>query len=299
MRPLIIGTRTSALALAQTHLVAAAIREAFPELTIELREIETVGDKRLDLSLGEATGKLDKGLFTKELEEALLDGRIDVAVHSLKDLPTILPVGLRLVAVLPRARVDDCLISKTPGGFAALPLGAAVATSSVRRHLQLRAARSDLEMREIRGNVGTRLRKLVLDSEWSATVLAAAGLERLGLIKNDMIEVDGTPLFVSNLTPEVTLPAVGQGAIGIETRENDGEHAIVWQTINHFPTWESVSLERALLRGLGGGCQTPLGVRSWLENAEWHLEAVLFRNGRRIVARGNAVNVLVKELLET
>lgn len=300
MRPLIIGTRTSALALAQTHLAAAALREAFPDLEINLREIETVGDKRLDLSLGEAAGKLDKGLFTKELEEALLDGRIDAAVHSLKDLPTLLPDGLQLAAVLPRARVDDCLISKVPGGFSGLPAGAAVATSSVRRHLQLQAARPDLTMQEIRGNVGTRLRKLILNEAWSATVLAGAGLERLNLVCGDMLEVDGVSLFVTSLTPEVTLPAVGQGAIGIETRDGNthDDQAFLWHTINHSETWESVSLERALLRGLGGGCQMPLGVRSWRENDDWQLEAVLFRDGRRIVSRGNSVKFMVKDLLE-
>ncbi len=293
MKPFVIGTRDSALALAQTHLVAGAIRAAFPEMAVEIREITTVGDQRLDLSLSEAAGKLDKGLFTKELEEALLDGRIDAAVHSLKDLPTQLPAGLSLAAVLPRACVDDWLISKIDGGFAALPAGAVIATSSVRRQLQLQSCRPDLQFVEIRGNVATRLRKLSENTDWSATVLAAAGLERLGLVSEGLIG----DLHVSNLTPEFTFPAVGQGAIGIEVREDHSSHAAVLEAINHRATWEAVSLERALLRALGGGCQMPLGVYSGLVNGRWTMDVVLHREGRTVRTSGSDVEKLVAELL--
>ena len=297
MRSFIIGTRKSALALAQTRLVEQAVRAAFPSLAIEICEISTIGDQRLDLSLTAAAGQLDKGLFTKELEEALLDGRIDAAVHSLKDLPTILPEGLALAAVLPRANVEDWLVSKTTGGFAALPEGAIVATSSLRRHLQIRSVRPDLRIVEIRGNVATRLRKLAENSDWSATVLAAAGLERLGLVENGEISFELQHYHVSNLTPDVTLPAVGQGAIGIEVRSDFSKHADVLKAINHAPTWESVSLERSLLRALGGGCQMPLGVRSFFVDERWNLEAVLHRDGVEIRANGCDVEALAAELL--
>jgi hydroxymethylbilane synthase len=293
MKSFIIGTRNSALALAQTRLVEAAVRSAFPEVQVEIREINTIGDQRLDLSLSEAAGKLDKGLFTKELEEALLDGRIDAAVHSLKDLPTLLPFGLVLAGVLPRANVDDWLISKLPGGFLALPQGATVATSSVRRQLQIQAHRPDLQIVEIRGNVATRLRKLAENANWHATVLAAAGVERLGLVQNGKLG----DFCISNLTPEVTLPAVGQGAIGIEVRKNFAEHAAILETINHLPTWEAVTLERQLLRALGGGCQMPLGVRSYLVNGRWTLDAILHRDGKIFTASGNDIAQLTTQLL--
>lgn len=293
MQPFIIGTRSSALALAQTRLVEAAVRAAFPEIVVEIREITTIGDQRLDLSLSEAAGKLDKGLFTKELEEALLDGRIDAAVHSLKDLPTILPSGLVLAAVLPRADIADWLISKTEGGFFALPTGAVVATSSIRRQLQIKARRPDLEIVEIRGNVATRLKKLTANTRWHATVLAAAGVERLGLSQNGKLG----EFHLSNLTPEITLPAVGQGAIGIEVRENHVAHAALLETINHLPTWDSVTLERALLRALGGGCQMPLGVRSHLVDGQWKVDAVLHRDGREYFATGSDVQDIAAQLL--
>jgi hydroxymethylbilane synthase len=297
MRPFIIGTRNSALALAQTRIFEVAVKAAFPEVAVEVKEITTIGDQRLDLSLTAAAGKLDKGLFTKELEEALLDGRIDAAVHSLKDLPTTLPSGLELACVLPRANADDWLVSKVPGGFVGLPEGAKVASSSARRQLQILARRPDLEIVEIRGNVATRLRKLAETTDWSATVLAAAGLERLGLVSDEKITGESHCFHVSNLTPAVTLPAVGQGAIGIEVRSGASEHEAIFQTLNHLPTWESVTLERALLRALGGGCQMPLGVRSFQVDNQWTLEAVLHRDGKESLASGRDVEDLVAQLL--
>ncbi len=297
MRPFIIGTRNSALAIAQTRLFEAAVKAAFPEVAVEVKEITTIGDQRLDLSLTDAAGKLDKGLFTKELEEALLDGRIDAAVHSLKDLPTILPDGLKLACVLPRANADDWLVSKLPGGFNGLPAGAKVASSSARRQLQLKARRPDLEIVEIRGNVATRLRKLAENADWTATVLAAAGLERLGLVSDEKITSESHCFHVSNLTPEVTLPAVGQGAIGIEVRSETSGHDLIFQTLNHLPTWESVTMERALLQALGGGCQMPLGVRSFLVDNQWTLEAVLHRDESEIIASGTDIDVLTAQLL--
>ena len=311
---MILGTRGSALALAQTHLALSALQAAAPGQNFEVREVRTTGDKRQDLSLthlapgghgydaaatadGSAAvsspplvGRVDPGLFTKELETELLAGRIDVAVHSLKDLPTALPDGLVLAAVLPRADPADVLIWKEDTDITdapasvlpPLPPGAWIASSSLRRQRQLLHARPDLRMCEIRGNVGTRLRKLHEHPEWTGTVLALAGLERLGfrvdrtagLLQTD----DGLRFRATVLGPDAMLPAVGQGVIGLQARTDDAATLRVLATINHLPTWAAVTAERELLRLLGGGCQLPLGVA--VVQDEFHVEqsfcAVLF-----------------------
>ena len=313
---MILGTRGSALALAQTQLALAALRVGAPGEDFEVREIRTTGDKRQDLSLthlapgghgydaaatvdGSAAvsspplvGRVDPGLFTKELEAELLAGRIDVAVHSLKDLPTAMPDDLVLAAVLPRADPADVLIWKgdaDPTGAPAsvlppLPPGAWIATSSLRRERQLLHARPDLRIREIRGNVGTRLRKLHDHPEWTGTVLALAGLDRLRLRVNQQTSTletdDGLRFRAVALGPDAMLPAVGQGAIGLQVRADDQRTLRVLAAINHAPTWTAVTAERELLRLLGGGCQLPLGVA--VTRDEFHVErslrAILFSN---------------------
>lgn len=298
MKTLVLGTRGSALALAQAELTLQGLRRSWPDGDFRIEVIQTIGDKRLDLSLTEAAGTLDKGLFTKELEDALLAGRIDAAVHSLKDLPTLLPAGLKLGAVLERADPSDVLVSKVPGGFAGLPHGAVIATSSLRRQMQLQWKRPDLRVVDVRGNVATRLRKLAGQPEWSATVLAAAGLERLGLDwRKGAIESEGAPFLTTSLTPQVTLPAVGQGAIGLEMREGDERVATVLQAINHAPTWQAVTLERELLRLLGGGCQMPLGVQTESTGSGISLRAVLFREGLAFEAESGDLRQMVARLL--
>lgn len=262
-----LGTRGSDLALVQTRDVAARLRAALPELVCEERIIRTTGDKRLDVSLS-SPGSLDKGLFTKELEEALLRGEVHAAVHSLKDLPTELPPGLCLGAILERADVSDCLASKHSGGVAGLPHGASVATSSLRRKNQLLALRPDLQVSEIRGNVPTRLRKVRDDGVWDALVVAKAALDRLGA------DIVPEGLVVSVI--EEMLPAPGQGAVAVECLAEDVETLEVLACIHHEPTAQCVHAERELLRSLGGGCHMPLGARAeWIDGA-LRLRAALF-----------------------
>lgn len=274
---IVIGTRGSDLALAQTQLVQSALRTAHPGWQIQQQIIQTKGDQRLDLSLPEA-GALDKGLFTKELEVALLQGEIHAAVHSLKDLPTELPAGLQLAAVLPREDVREVLVSKTRGGLAALPQGARVGTSSPRREAQLRAVRPDLISRPIRGNVPTRLRKLAEGTDFDAILLAAAGLKRLGLLQN------GSGLYFEILGE--FLPAPGQGAVAIETTP---EHAGKFAAIHHAETWACVSAERELLRQLGGGCHLALGALAEVEGTELTLRAVWFAGSVRRTAQASGL----------
>ena len=312
---MILGTRGSALALAQTHLTLAALRAAQPGRRFEVREIKTTGDKRQDLSLthlapgghgydaaatAEGTTpppdtqgmKVDPGLFTKELEAELLAGTISVAVHSLKDLPTAMPAGLKLAAVLPRAATPDVLIYKESASpfpadtspassLPALPPGALIATSSLRRQYQLLRARPGLRVCEVRGNVGTRLQKLHDHADWTGLVLALAGLERLGyhVTHGGILETDGGLCFrTAILGPDVMLPAVGQGAIGLQARADDGATLRALAAVNDAPTWAAVTAERELLRLLGGGCQLPLGVHTTADPAAGtlSLDAVLY-----------------------
>ncbi len=284
-RPLVLGTRGSALALAQTALVRAALGIALTET----REIKTTGDRRQDLSLtavggdghGYVTGgeRIDPGLFTRELEGALLAEEIDVAVHSLKDLPTVMPAALVLAAVLPRADTADVLVLKDVVSFRDLPAGATLATSSLRRQFQLQHLRPDLRVSEVRGNVPTRLNKLRDRDDWAGLVLARAGLERLGhaaSVRAGRLEGEHGFFAVETLGPETMLPAVGQGAIGLQCRADDTRTLAALATINHQPTWIAVTAERALLTLLGGGCQMPLGVGTQLLGEQLWLRAILF-----------------------
>lgn len=266
MKRIVLGTRGSDLALAQSRLVASALENAHAGLEVELRIVRTTGDVRLDVDLARP-GALEKGLFTKELEEALLSKEIDFAVHSLKDLPVCIPQGLALGAITERADPSDALVSKHEGGIAGLPSGAVVATSSPRRTRQLLHLRPDLRVESIRGNVPTRIRKLEERPALDALLLAKAGLDRLG---------DIVPSGLTVTIEKDLLPAPGQGALGIECRENDAPVLEILAAIHHEQTALCVNAERALLLALGGGCSLPLGTLAELRNGEICLRSVLF-----------------------
>jgi hydroxymethylbilane synthase len=256
MDPLILGTRGSDLALAQSKMVREALEAAHPGLRIEQKIITTTGDARTAMPLNEPTAE-GAGLFTKQLEEALLSGEIDLAVHSLKDLPIETPAGLVLAAILPRAPVDDLIISRHSGGLAGLPAGSVIGTSSPRRALLLQHRRPDLKMVPIRGNVPTRLAKVAGSGDYDATLLAAAGLRRLGHdLSAGAITVEGLSLSVEAL--DWMLPAPGQGAIAVETRA--GDRAVELLGVLHdASTARCVEAERLVLKHLGGGCHLALG----------------------------------------
>ncbi len=261
MKSLRIGTRGSPLALWQAHHVTALLRAVHPGLAVELVEIQTVGDQVLNVPLTQLGGD---GAFTKAIQHALLENRVDLAVHSLKDLPTFKVEGLTLAAVPSRGPTGDALVSKKHRSFADLPTGAIVATSSLRRKAQLLHRRPDLKLIDIRGNVDTRLRKLV-EQDLDATILAQAGLIRLGL-NHEITEVlDATWMF----------PAVGQGALGLECRVTDAETLAIVAMLNDAPAHAAVLAERAMLRGLGGGCQVPIGARTIIVDGMLKLQGVV------------------------
>ena len=257
---LVVGSRGSALALVQAGWVAARLREAHPGLEVAIEKIATTGDRILDVPLAKIG---DKGLFTKELETALSDGRIDLAVHSAKDVQTALPAGLVIGAFTRRADVRDAFVGTSgkpgslsrPSGLRDLPRGAVVGSSSLRRRSQLLGLRPDLRLVDLRGNVQTRLRKLA-DQGLDGTVLAAAGLARLGC--SDLVA------FVFGL--DKMLPAVGQGALAVETRAGDERVAALVACLDHEPTTLAVRAERALLAALEGGCQIPIGAHAELRD---------------------------------
>ena len=256
-----IGTRQSLLALWQSNHIAACLRKQYPDCEVVLKKIVTKGDRILDVPLAQIGGK---GLFTKEIEEDLLSGEVDLAVHSLKDMPTVLPEGLCLTAITERANVGDAFVSNKYNSFAELPLGAVVGTSSLRRKAQLLAARPDLTIRDLRGNVDTRLRKLD-EGLYDAIILAAAGLERLG--HGDRIK--------AVIPSTVCLPAVGQGALAIECRTNDAEVRQMLDFLNDVPTVYATNAERAFLGLLEGGCQVPIGVHADVEGDKIKIEAII------------------------
>jgi porphobilinogen deaminase len=265
---LVVGTRGSKLAIWQASYVAARLREHYPGCDILIRHILTSGDKILDVPLARIDGK---GLFTKELEKELLDGSIDLAVHSLKDMPTELPPGLAIGAVTERVDPGDALISPKYKTLANLPTGAVVGTSSLRRKAQLLASRPDIIVTDLRGNIDTRLAKLA-NGELDAIVLAVAGLRRLGWEER-----------ITQILPrEVCLPAVGQGALAIEIRAGDEAVLAKLAFLHHFATATAVLAERAFLREVGGGCQVPIGVYGRLEKGELVLEAAILSGDGRI-----------------
>ena len=244
---LIIGTRGSQLALWQSNWVKSKLEELHPNIDVQVQIITTTGDRVLNVSLPKL-GEQGKGLFTKELEDAIIQRRVDVAVHSLKDLPTDLPAGLKIGAICEREDVRDALVARSGiTSFDDLPIGARVGTSSLRRQSQLRAVRPDLIIEPIRGNVDTRLRKLE-SGEYDALILAAAGLRRLGRDDN----------ITQYLGEELILPAVGQGAVAIETRDSASHISEVVGSLQHQPTRIACEAERAFLKALGGGCLVPI-----------------------------------------
>jgi len=249
--PLRIATRRSKLALWQAEHVAALLRDAHPELPVELVPMTTQGDRVLDRELADVGGK---GLFVKELEVAIQDGRADIAVHSMKDVPSELPPGFCIAAVLPRANPLDAFVSRRFRKFAELPDGARVGTSSPRRQAQLRHARPALRVEMLRGNVDTRLRRLD-EGELDAILLACAGLERLGLAHHVNEELD----------LELSLPAVGQGIIGIESLETDDRSRAALQALHHADSFTRLVAERAFAAALGGSCHSPIAAHATLE----------------------------------
>jgi hydroxymethylbilane synthase len=272
MARLVLGSRGSALALAQVRIVQDALLRFHPGLEIEVKIITTSGDRRQEVKAGEGSAAGLKGLFTKEIQDALLDGSVDAAVHSLKDLPGVTPDSLGLAAVLPRADTSDLLISKAHPSLTSLPDGARVGTGSVRRRRQLQWIRPGVDVVEIRGNVPTRLQKaLGLD----AIVLARAGLDRLGYsISSGTLQCDAGSFHASPLD---ILPAIGQGAIGIETRQEDGAARELLAAIDHLPTHVCIRAERELLRLLDGDCKLPVAARATLDEAgQIHAEAIVF-----------------------
>jgi len=264
-----IGTRGSRLALAQANLVADALGPAIPRSSIV--PIATTGDAISARRPRHGWVETD-GQFTRDIERALLEGRIDVAVHSYKDLPTAEAKGLVIGAVLPRADARDCLVTRDGGPMEALPTGARVGTSSPRRAAQLRAVRPDLIATPIRGNVETRLRRLG-DGEFDAVLLAAAGLDRLGVAVPDH----------ARLPFDVSLPAPAQGALALQVRADDDEVLARLAVLDHRPTRIAVEAERRLLRRIGGGCLAPLGALGEVEDAALRLRAAYDAGDGRLV----------------
>ena len=260
MKPIVIATRESRLALWQAHHVAALLRERLG-CSVELLGMTTRGDQILDRALSKVGGK---GLFVKELEVALEEKRADLAVHSLKDVPMDLPAAFTLAAVLEREDPRDAFVSPKYGSIDALPHGAKVGTSSLRRVVQLAAVRPDLVIEPLRGNLDTRLRKLD-EGHYDAIVLAAAGLTRLGLGER----------IASRFEPAQMLPAAGQGALGIEVRADDAALREALATLIHRPAWLATHAERAVSRGLGGSCSVPLAAHAYWHGETLQLHAAL------------------------
>jgi len=289
-KPLILGCRKSKLALAQAKLVEDSLRQFYPRLEFELKTLITTGDKILNKALNKIG---DKGLFTKEIEEALLGGEIDLAVHSMKDLPVELPKGLEIGAV--PEREDPCDVLVSFGGFSleSLPKGARIGTSSLRRSAQLLNIRTDLDMLPLRGNLDTRIKKLERGA-YDAIVLAYAGIKRLGL------DLKLTPLPIEKI-----LPQVGQGALGIEIRSGDLTTGDLVKVIDDYDSHLCVEAERAVLLGLGGGCSTPIGVYAQVDNQQIFLKAGVFSLDGKVAIRNEAqgrkedAQVLAQGLAET
>ena len=270
--PFKIGTRGSPLALWQAHEVRRCLMAAYslPEAAFEIVVIKVTGDQILDKALKEIGGK---GLFTREIEEALLDGGIDIAVHSMKDMPTVQPAGLILDCYLPREDVRDGFVSPAVAGLMDLPQGATVGSSSLRRRAQLAHRRPDLKLVEFRGNVQTRMKKLE-DGVALATFLAMAGLNRLGMAQH------AKPIAVTEM-----LPAVAQGAIGVERRLADPRAEAMLAAIHHTPTGQQLAAERGFLARLDGSCETPIAGLAVLEGSTLWLRGEILRpDGTRVIA---------------
>ncbi len=255
MRKIIVGSRRSKLALTQTNWFIQQMKDNGAPFEFEIKEIVTKGDKILDVTLSKVGGK---GLFVKEIEQALFDKEIDFAVHSMKDMPSVLPEGLTIGCTPKRVDERDAFISKNHVKFMDLPAGAIVGTSSLRRSAQLLVMRPDIEIKWIRGNVDTRLQKLE-NGEYDAIILAAAGLKRLGW---------GEDVITEYLSVEDCIPAVGQGSLGIECREEDQELLAELRKLSDQETWDTVIAERAFLTAMDGGCQVPIAGHATISNDE-------------------------------
>ena len=300
-----IGTRGSALARAQTTLFSTLLQGVHPDLQLEQKIITTIGDAHPQMAIHQPTTEAS-GLFTRQLEEALLAHEIDYAVHSLKDLPVITPSGLKLAAILPRASSSDLLITLQPGGLASLPLNAVIGTSSPRRTEILKSERSDLSFVTLRGNVPTRLRKLAMNQSHyplDGLVLARAGLERLGYYlkitdgQGDFI-FDQSRLYVTELV--TMLPAPGQGAIVIETRaeESASSAAAYAAALHDEKTARCVIAERLLLHYLGGGCHMALGALATIDETsdQLHLQGIYFPSSGATARKGEATGSTPEEV---
>jgi hydroxymethylbilane synthase len=261
-KKLIIGSRSSDLALWQTNHVKREIEKNNPHIEVETKLVSTKGDKILDVALSKIG---DKGLFTKELELELLCGNIDIAVHSLKDLQTAIPEGLKLAAVTKRHDVEDVLIARTHGTtIKTLRNGSVVATGSLRRRSQLKYIRPDITVIDLRGNVPTRVQKFI-DSDWDAIILARAGIDRLKMSKH----------ISSYIDIDEMVPAVGQGALGIEIKEDNRFADEIIQSIHDEKTFLAVSAERSFLRTLEGGCQVPIGAHAEIKSNGLYLTGIV------------------------
>ncbi len=268
---IIIATRESALALWQAHFIRARLAKLYPQIECEILGMTTRGDQILDISLSKIGGK---GLFIKELEQALEDRRADIAVHSMKDVPMDMPAGYALAAIAEREDPRDAFVSNQYAGLDALPPGSVVGTSSLRRESQLRARFPHLQVQPLRGNVQTRLRKLD-EGQFAAIILAAAGLKRLGLADR----------ITALLSPEVSLPAVGQGALGIECRSDRTDLIKLMEPLHHLPTAQCVEAERAMSRALGGSCEVPLGGFAEINGGVLRLRGFVARqDGSRVIS---------------
>ncbi len=265
-----IGTRASALALWQAEWVKSELEKEYPGMTVSLTKIKTTGDKILDVPLAKVGGK---GLFVKEIEEAMLANEIDIAVHSMKDVPTFFPDGLHLSCITKREDARDALLSRNNVKFNDLPRGANIGTSSLRRQAQIMNIRPDFVIHQLRGNVGTRLQKLK-EGKFDAIILAAAGVKRLGLEAN----------VAEYLSTEISLPAIGQGALGIECRVDDRDLNDMITFFNHTDSRTCVTGERALLRRLEGGCQVPIACYGQVKDGKLKLSGLVGSvDGKRIV----------------
>ena len=279
MQKIKIGTRASRLALWQAEFVAAQLKKFFPALEVELVHVHTTGDKILDAPLAKIGGK---GLFIKELELQLARGEIDLAVHSLKDVPTDLPAEFQIAAITRRAQPFDAFVSEKFSSFAELPEGSIVGTSSLRRAAQLLNRRPDLRIKNLRGNVETRLKKLDA-GEFDAIILAAAGLERLGHATR-----------IGELLPEI-IPAAGQGALAIEIRTGDKKISELVGKLNDTETFSATTIEREFLREVGGSCQVPVGVFAQVDDGQVNVRALISSiDGQRVVK--NSVTVELAEI---
>lgn len=278
MNKLKLGTRGSRLALWQARYVADQLEKAIPDLQVDIKTIRTTGDKILDVALSRIG---DKGVFTKEIEKELLNGHIDIAVHSMKDMPTELEPGLLIGAVLARENPSDVLISHKGYKFSNLPSGAKIGTSSLRRISQLKAHRPDISTVDIRGNIETRIKKMK-ELNLDGIIIAYAGLKRLGL--EDMI---------SEILPyALIMPAVGQGAIAIELRYGDENTRALINKINHIPTATAITAERQFLKKLEGGCQIPIGALAQVSENQLVMEGLVASLDGRIVYRASSTGVI-------